>query len=206
MTFPGKVFDHFEYADTNLEYQIYPLAPDTSKSRKASNFIIKAEQFGIPQARHRVILLVVKKGFSNKHPTSLKKKNNQVTVKNILGNLPRIRSGLSRKKKRNDTLALWIEKIMEITYMKWFDNGYDQDLVGSIKDMLVKTCQNKLDQGNEYCPASAKSFNNSEIADWYNDEKLSGVCNHVSKSHMVSDLHRYIYMQLLLLRNIGDHH
>lgn len=193
LTFPGKVFDHSECADNNLEYQIYPLAPDTSKSSKASNFIIKAEQFGIPQARHRVILLGVRKGFSDKHPTSLKKKNHQVTVRNILGNLPRIRSGLSREKKRNDTLALWIEKILEITDMKWFENGYDQDLVGSIRDMFVEICQNKLDQGSEYYPASAKSFNSSEIADWYNDEKLEGVCNHVSKSHMVSDLHRYIY-------------
>jgi len=29
--------------------------------------------------------------------------------------------------------------------------------------------------------------------EWFLDSKLKGVCNHISKAHMPSDLHRYMY-------------
>ena len=193
LTFPEKVFSLSGCADHDLEYQIYSLAPNTSKSTKAANFLIESEQFGIPQARHRVILLGVRKGFSAEQPTPLKKQYHQLTVREVLDNLPRIRSGLSREKKKNNTFELWIEKVREITDLKWFENGHDENLIGSIRDILAKICKNKFDQGSEYFPAQELSLCSTEMTDWYIDEKLAGVCNHTSKSHMVSDLHRYLY-------------
>lgn len=43
-----------------LEYEIYPLTADSSIPEKSSDFIVHAEQYGIPQTRHRVILLGIK--------------------------------------------------------------------------------------------------------------------------------------------------
>ena len=193
LTLPRKKLMPSEGTDTALEYQIYPLASNSSKPAKASGFIIEAEQYGIPQARHRVILLGIRKDFSSELPTSLKIKNNQVTVKDVLDNLPKLRSGLSREKKENNTLELWIERLWEIIDLEWFENGSDEALIETIGEVAAKICENKLDQGNEYYPTCKTDLNSKKLTDWYQDKRLAGVCNHTSRSHMVSDLHRYFY-------------
>jgi DNA (cytosine-5)-methyltransferase 1 len=83
---------------STLEYQIFPLVQNTASSTKPADFIAKTEDYGIPQARHRVILIGVRNGFSATTPATLKKQR-QITVKEVLCNLPKLRSGLSKGKK-----------------------------------------------------------------------------------------------------------
>lgn len=90
---------------SEVEYELLPFAHpledrDLSGSFQNRDFVIRTEEFGIPQARHRVILLGVRKSLL---PTKLKgellsdwRKISQVTVGEILEGLPRLRSGLSR--------------------------------------------------------------------------------------------------------------
>ena len=89
---------------SGVEYEIYSLSVPFSGFAKensgyiSTDFIIKSEEYGIPQARHRVILLGVKKGLINNPPEILKKKNNPLWVRDVLSGLPPLRSGLSREK------------------------------------------------------------------------------------------------------------
>jgi DNA (cytosine-5)-methyltransferase 1 len=64
---PGRNVISSKHKTADLEYQIYPLAADASIPEKSTDFIIPAELYGIPQARHRVVLLGVKKDFSKKN-------------------------------------------------------------------------------------------------------------------------------------------
>jgi len=50
-----------------------------------------------------------------------------------------------------------------------------------------------LNQGNEFIPCSISNFSRQDLTDWYADDRLRGVCNHTSRSHMTSDLHRYLF-------------
>lgn len=183
------------HQSTNLEYQIYPLATEASIPEKSSDFVIPAEQYGIPQARLRVILLGIKKTFSEKKPALLKS-SPPVTVKEVLQDLPQLRSGLSREKTENNTFDKWAETLWGILDQDWLKKIKDKKLVVSIEEILASIFNNELNQGKEFIPdkeTEKTNFNNKELAAWYQDKSLKGVCNHSSRSHMVSDLYRYLY-------------
>lgn len=195
LTHPGKNRVSPCNTSSDLEYQIYPLAANASVSAKPSDFIISAEKYGIPQARHRVILLGVKKDFSEKKPNVLVPIN-QITVQDVLDDLPRLRSGLSREKKINNTFEKWSERLWGIIDQDWFKENEYGHLADSINGILASIFKNEFNQGNEFVPygkTNRKNLKSKELAEWYLDKRLKGVCNHSSRSHMVSDLYRYLY-------------
>ena len=82
---PGRVFRGYK----SPEYNIYSLVTDTVKNDR--DFLVKAEDYGIPQKRHRVILLGVRNDIKQV-PGVLKTKHEKITLKEIIGQLPKIRS------------------------------------------------------------------------------------------------------------------
>jgi len=177
---------------SSLGYQVFPLVQNTANSTEPADFIVKTEHYGVPQARHRVILIGIRNGFSSAIPSTLKKKK-KVTVKEVLRNLPKLRSGLSKEKKENNTYDLWMKNVARITDLEWFKNAPQKELINEIKKNLEQIAENKQAQGSEFCPSSIDDFSDKELSSWFLDKKLKGVCNHTSRSHMVSDLHRYLY-------------
>jgi len=76
---------------------------------KHTDYVIKSEEYGIPQTRHRVILLGIRKDFVLK-PTILDKEK-KVTVSDVLKGIPKIRSSLSKKK---DSTENWSKEILRL--------------------------------------------------------------------------------------------
>jgi DNA (cytosine-5)-methyltransferase 1 len=183
LKFPKKAL-HGAVGNSSLSYQIYPLSQKASHSTAPSDFIVETENHGIPQSRHRVILLGVKKEFSTELPRPLSVNSQKIHVRDVIDNLPELRSGLSREKKVNNTLDLWAKKVGEIVEFKWFKNGSDKAIIRSIKKNLVQISKKKLTQGGEYFQNPEMTFSDKEMADWYLDKRLKGVCNHTSRSHM----------------------
>ncbi|MDQ2774906.1 MAG: DNA cytosine methyltransferase [Acidobacteriota bacterium] len=62
------------------------------------DFVIRSEEHDIPQARHRVILLGVREDMAPLVVPTLAKKNRHVPVGRVLSGLPRLRSGVTRRK------------------------------------------------------------------------------------------------------------
>ena len=90
-------------------YKIYSLVEKTEEGDNSTtpdklNYLIKSEEFGIPQARHRVILLGVREDIE--HIPDILDKNiyPKVSVKEAIGDLPKLRSGLSKK---DDSYYSW---------------------------------------------------------------------------------------------------
>lgn len=68
---------------------------------RASDFIVRAEDFGVPQARHRVIVVGLRadlaEGLSDDSLADLMTRHTlKATVGNVIDGMPRLRSGLSR--------------------------------------------------------------------------------------------------------------
>src|SRR5690606_26774835 len=87
-----------------LEYEIrsFVKAGD-SETLDPVDFVIQAERHGIPQCRHRVILLGVRRDAGASRHNLLPVVPKPVTVKQAIDDLPRIRSRLSR----NDSPETW---------------------------------------------------------------------------------------------------
>ena len=88
------------------------------------DYIIKSEDYGIPQARHRVILLGIRKDFKSLEPDILEEKE-QLNVREVIGGIPTIRSGLSRRK---DSFANWKDEILKLRKAIKFEKVEDNDL------------------------------------------------------------------------------
>lgn len=157
-----------------------------------SNYIIRSERHGIPQARHRFIVLGVRNDIRWK-PQRLKNLKEHATVWQAIRDLPALRSGLSGKgssKKENDTPEVWMSKIREMIAVVPLrvDNGIDIELRKRLKDSADNL--KNVGAGGTYVACTVSPALHRS---WYHDSRLGGVCNHESRRHMKQDLWRYLF-------------
>lgn len=151
--------------------------------------VIRAERYGIPQTRHRVILLGVRDDLNGISPDVLKSRS-EISASKVL-TLPPLRSGLSRI---TDTAEAWRECLRSQVNSRWANAGARRidgnGLSTTIRRALADIKLPKYDRGGEFVPAEITA---SHAKRWYCDSRLGGVCNHFSRAHMESDLYRYVY-------------
>ncbi len=183
----GYKYKIFSFSNTigdrlnNATDEIYP-----------TDFIVKAENYGIPQARHRVILLGVREDLCRKKiPQILQPESKKLEIEQFILGLPRIRSGLSRE---SDTPESWKDRLREAKNRNWLQevrNKAGEDVHNLILGTLEKLKVPLHNRGAEfikYLPDITISYRW-----WFLDSAIGGVCNHFSKSHMHQDLDRYLY-------------
>jgi len=154
------------------------------------DFIIKSEQYGIPQARHRVILLGVRSDISGT-PNQLKKPSSGITIEQVIGNLPKLRSGLSKNKERDSS-----EVIHDELYHMLHKAEYKGTKIAvELSTIIGKIAKNRLKKGQNAIKITKTSYKNmpTDLAGWYRESWKGGICNHEARGHMDSDLARYLF-------------
>lgn len=143
---------------------------------RPSDFVIHAEEYGVPQKRHRVILLGVRRGYISVDQTPRRLvASPKVSVQRALGHLPSLRSGISPL--RNDSRDAWTLIRSEARALSGVDTN-DND--------------GPSDRGGAFVrPASGSA--DGPFEDWITDDRLGGFIQHESRTHMPTDLHRYYY-------------
>jgi DNA (cytosine-5)-methyltransferase 1 len=144
------------------------------------------EQYGIPQARHRLILIGVRADVLGDSVPDVLTPQSEVPARDVLEGLPRLRSGLSRS---TDDAQQWLEQLARTESRSWFDSVED-DVYRQLSKAIADLTAPKKDRGGEYVKYSATV---AYEPDWYLDTQLDGVCNHATRGHIVPDLHRYLY-------------
>ncbi len=186
---PGKALD----LGSNANYKIYSLVvpaedPENPEYKDFRDFIIRAEQYGIPQARHRVILLGVRTDIEGK--PGVLSESPKVNVEDVIGHLPKLRSGVSKVK---DSEANWYSVVESIK------QSLVQILQTAQSETLAEHIQNwsgfhqNLGRGSPYIPVKESSQLGGDLGMWLVDHKLKGILNHESRGHMRSDLSRYLF-------------
>ncbi len=193
-----KVFDWMkEDLKVGEEYKIHSFVKEPKDDK---DFLIRSEEYGIPQKRHRVILLGIRRDYDHKGKYLLPKQ--QVALETVIGNLPEIRSAINRKfiglnndQKRTylnieDSDDNWIRHINE--YLFKVQSWGSFDLNGLSKG--VKQFPNGV--GSEFIPTKNSISDRHDLYKWYTDPKLNGIANHESRSHLSQDLMRYLFASL----------
>ena len=168
----ARIKGDLENPGGGLKYSIHSLVVDAAPhDLNPKDFIIRAEQYGIPQRRHRLILLGVLDGYFEDAQVGRLRISDRVTVEQALSGLPQIRSGISRA------------------------NGDDSGRWAEVREAMARTYGGTT---GVHLPASrgAKSMlagvsPTGEYGTWIRDERLGHVIQHESRSHMVEDLKRY---------------
>lgn len=206
---PGNIFPDLN----SPNYRVYSLVkqPDDFDDQgfpiynKDSDYLIKAEKFGVPQKRHRVILVGIRNDFNINEFTPLNSLNNEITLSQVIGSLPKIRSGIGREiigmndkgknlyRKIPNTIDNWTEAIEE--YLNKFDST-----LANVFDGL----NDNDNQGRNFVMTpnhENKETNNPLFQKWFMDKRLGGVLNHESRTHLKEDLGRYLFSSLYLRIN-----
>jgi len=203
---PSRVFPRHK----SEKYKIYsfvnePLAHDRNgfplydDKRK---FTIRAENYGVPQKRHRVILLGIRNDLPFNNKISILEKLSETTVESAISDLPKVRSGINRRLVSEEKLAngktkrfydyigdsdeKWKSIMTDFSKEIFSLNGFSEE---GVKFKSLKF-ENSI--GGEYIKCSI-SKNKSDLKDWYYDKNLSGINNHQSRSHLYQDIKRYLF-------------
>ncbi|MDT0195704.1 DNA cytosine methyltransferase [Arthrobacter sp. AB6] len=163
----------------DAEYVIYSLTiPDEPEELSPRDFVIRSEEYGVPQQRHRVILLGVRSDIGKK-PMFLQKRKKQATVREAIGDLPAIRSRISRGR---DDVHLWAG-------------------IRSLAQRMVKESVAGFEEplrpvpplGQEFIQGHTNTQLDTDLQRWLADPAIGGFANHVSRGHMEADLYRYFF-------------
>lgn len=187
----------FEKILTDLKepgYKIFSLVKEPRNNLfdepefEPQDFVIRCEDYGIPQTRHRVILLGIREDFFQGKPGILEKKPS-VPLKAVINDLPRLRSGLSRQK---NIWENWGQKVEKITLNGVMDS-MDDDVAKLVKNTIKNLTNPHKNSGAEFVEHRSDYSPLNYERKWFYDERIGGACNHESRSHMGSDLHRYLF-------------
>lgn len=190
----GRILADLAKPGKGLEYDIRSfVAPGHGESIEPQNFIMKSENFGLPQMRHRVILFGIRRDLASlDHNIILPKSAGKVSVHQAISDLPPLRSRLS---KEPDSFDSWLQAIGETprTLKRW-RTEIRMEIEDCMREASAKASEHHSTGGRfvhgNYGNAVAMP---AHLRTWYRDSKLGGVSLHESRSHMRSDLHRYLF-------------
>ena len=174
-----------------LGYRLYSLVEGEIAETETDlrPFVVRAEAFGVPQARHRIFIVGVRSDIQVV-PGKLKP-DKPPTIEQTIGNLPAIRSGVSRGV---DSFIIWRNAISELDSesVRRELNGceYVDDLCNQITFCLDAISSGLERQSTRY---PTRPDGNYEVFDIIHDPNLDVLDGHESRSHMPSDLRRYAF-------------
>jgi DNA (cytosine-5)-methyltransferase 1 len=161
------------------------------------DYVVRAERFGVPQARHRLIIVGVRHdlaGAVGKGKEVEGARPVDVTVRHMLEGMPRLRSGLTK----DDGDDQWRE-----TALRQMERVCDA-LAGD--DTIAKTVLPVARAAADAFKAESRGLRREsraastfapdcpgDLAAFLSDPLLSATLNHAARGHMADDLGRYFF-------------
>lgn len=177
----------------------YQLAAVSSESLLVDDplpidYVVRAEDLGIPQRRHRVIIVGLRRSlglrtgaFENDPGAELPGSS----VASVLKGMPKLRSGISRGA---DSHELWSRELAKAARicakLPRLDAGLRERFseiqqLSDGRDTPVARISKRYTKPPASCPGV--------LRDWLSDTRLSVLPNHETRGHMPSDLARYLF-------------
>ncbi|WP_241344905.1 DNA cytosine methyltransferase [Pseudomonas aeruginosa] len=168
-------------------------------SIEPANYIIHAEKYGVPQARHRVILLGVSEEYLGALGDHKLTASAGPSIEQVIGNLPPLRSTLTRQA---DSPDLWSDVVRqhlgELAHAcrEQATTDAGRIMLASHLGILAKTFSRKADNNGGLRVLKKSEWSGetgTHLDEWLPDDRLRYWLNHEARGHMSSDLRRYVY-------------
>lgn len=189
-------------------YRLLALVPNrngkvvSSDGPSPRDYIVRAEEHAIPQARHRVFVVGLRADVAeNLDDTDLKallQFGGPTCVEQVLSGLPEVRSGLSRQ----DSPEGWQQAIREATELLTSASVKTgtaaqgkiwKKTLNTVKKFHKSKNKSLSRRGWDYEAGTIKQKMPPALGDFLVDEKLPVLAQHETRGHMKSDLARYLF-------------
>lgn len=173
------------------KYRVFSLITGTELddlTGTTKDLVIRTEDYGVPQSRHRVILLGIRNDIS-RQPGPLRPAGASCDVESAIGDLPRLRSGLSRTA---DTAERWrsvIASQARVVRKELSKRSLSTEILDNALDLSSQLCS----RGGRFVQRQMVGSTSSHLHAWLQDSAIGGFVNHETRGHMELDLARYLY-------------
>ena len=158
---------------------------DMGGAHVPTDFVVRTENYGIPQARHRVVIIGVREDIEAAlEPLELCPE--KVNASQVLGDMPSLRSGLSK----HDSPEKWVKAVKDIVNQNWWAEiePATKQRIDQVLATLHVPYDGRGDMRFLSCSPDCKYK-----PEWFLDDRLQGVLNHEARTHREDDLWRYLY-------------
>jgi DNA (cytosine-5)-methyltransferase 1 len=174
----GKICDDLAGAGYELHSLTGEPCKDLASVWLPSSFVVRSEVHGIPQSRHRVFIIGVRKGYAGR-VKSLSADKRKSFVHEAIQDLPELRSLLSG---RNCAGASWERaRASGIRAAGGEIGSYETQLTAGapfVRHRRIPKFQRK----------------------WFYDARLGGAVNHEARGHIAEDIARYAFVSVFALQ------
>ncbi|SLN77675.1 DNA cytosine methyltransferase [Oceanibacterium hippocampi] len=158
-----------------------------------SDFIVRAEAFGVPQRRHRVIVVGIRSDLAvEATEAEIAITGVARTVRDAIGTMPALRSGISRG--LDDATAWRIEVADAAKRLAAIYKGMGgSTLCEAFSSVAKRINEEAPKRRTSSCLPEEYGTSNDELLRWLERPELHAVAQHETRGHMASDLARYLF-------------
>lgn len=163
------------------------------EAAQPSDFIVRAEAFGVPQRRHRVIIVGIRSDLAGRTADAeIAVSGMARTVSEIIGTMPALRSGISRG--WDDATAWQSEVAAAARLLAGIYKGEDGSTLREAFSSVAKRMKEDAPslRAASHLP-EGYGTSNDELLRWLERPELRAIAQHETRGHMVSDLGRYLF-------------
>lgn len=208
-----RIFDLIrrDLQDAGRGYKLLALNPPkrdkaglSNSALEPSDFVVCCEDYGVPQARHRVIIIGIRSDLADRLTSPvpgslLESQIKRTTVRHVLGGMPKLRSGLSRE----DSPENWMNAVDEagrivsraIGFLPPAERKTFRDRIGECTEHAVRNSR-KCWPRTALTPSRIGQKCPEYLSAWLTDSELDALPNNETRGHMPSDLARYLFVSL----------
>lgn len=205
-SFNGKsIFQQMLDSIRNVGYQLIALSPLSHHfalngiGPAPEDFVVRTENHGIPQTRHRVIVVGLAENRAKQIDPSrlaagLLEFSRPPTVRNVLSGMPIVRSGISRQE---DSYDKWW-RVVCIAAAKISESQSDLQNHPEFQTRKEEICRGLKEGKIEIFRKGTEPVDIGEgcppaLQQWIHDSKLQKLTHHETRSHITADLERYFF-------------
>ena len=162
------------------------------------DFLVNSEAHGVPQTRHRVFVICVRRDVADElpeeHLPGLETRSDSVHLDDIIGKMPKLRSRLSQ----DDGPGSWQDAVRAACELvianppamsKREEARFARALARALATANGTAPPSRDARGNTRLPAGCPR----DLRDWIFDERLRMLPNNETRAHMAADLARYLF-------------
>ena len=177
-----------------VDYVVVPLAPETRKG--GSRYIVHAERYGVPQKRHRVILVGFRRDLVSDESILVEQLTGAFVPRDVpslrttIGEMPPLRSGISAALGDEVTWRNTVSgALLDAADAAFAEEDEDLDSVAArLGETAAAVASSPVPPRSSTALAPIDDIG---LSAWLIDPRMTTLPNHESRGHMASDLSRY---------------